>query len=75
MEPTREQLAALARQVAATVEDEIDCEAMLGRMAAYFEAGGRPADLAPELAKVRQHLEVCPQCREEFEALLRVFAE
>lgn len=71
MEPTREQLAELARQLASTAPEEIDCEAVLGHVAGYLEATRSEASLSPELKTVGQHLEVCPSCHEEFEALLR----
>ncbi len=71
MEPTREQLAALARQLAATAPEEIDCQAVLDRVAAYLEARRSDGGLPPELDAVRQHLEVCPPCLEEFQALVR----
>jgi len=71
MEPTRQQLADLARQLAATMPSEIDCDATLERVAAYLEATRGGGELAPELRMVGQHLQVCPACHEEFEALLR----
>ena len=74
MEPTREQLAALARQLASTAPQEIDCEAVLDCVAAYLEATRSDAALPPELEMVGQHLEVCPSCFEEFQALVRAVA-
>ncbi len=74
MEPTREQLAALARQLAATAPEEIDCEAVLDRVATYLAARRSDMALRPELDAVRQHLEVCPSCLEEFQALVRALA-
>jgi hypothetical protein len=71
MEPTREQLSALARQLAATAPHEIDCEVVLDRVASFVEATRSRDALAPELKEVAQHLEVCPSCLEEFQALLR----
>lgn len=71
MEPTREQLLALARQLAATAPDEIDCEMVLDRVASFVEATRSRDALGPELEQVAQHLEVCPSCLEEFRALLR----
>ncbi len=75
MEPTRDQLAELARLVASTAPREIDCEAVLDRVAAYLEAHDRDAQLPDELREVRQHLAVCPQCREEFDALVRAHGD
>lgn len=73
MDPTREQLAALARQLAATRPQELDCNATLDRVAAYLEATQGNAALSPELEMVGQHLEVCPCCHEEFKALIRAY--
>ena len=70
MQPSREQLALLARLVAETAPEEINCEEVLDRIAAFLESH-RGEPLPPELATIHQHLEICPECREEFEALLR----
>ncbi len=74
MEPTREQLAALARQLASTAPEEIDCEAVLDRVATFLQARQSDEALPPELDASGQHLEVCPSCLEEFHALLRAVA-
>jgi hypothetical protein len=66
-EPTREQLRRLARMVADTAPSELDCEAVLDRLAALLERGA--GELDEELGRVKQHLSVCPECLEEFEAL------
>ncbi len=71
MEPNREQLAALAQQLASTAPEEIDCEAVLDHVAAYLEASQADATLPPELETVGQHLKICPACLEEFHALIR----
>ncbi|MBT8485046.1 MAG: hypothetical protein HKO59_03125 [Phycisphaerales bacterium] len=71
MDPSREQLAALVRQLAVTAPEELDCETVLRHVAAYLEATHADAPVAPELAMIRQHLDVCPSCLEEFEALTR----
>lgn len=71
MDPTPEQLADLARIIAATADDEIDCDELLERVAAYLDLADTDGVLPDELEKVRQHLAVCPQCREEFDALVR----
>ncbi len=74
MEPTREQLAALARQLATTAPEEIDCKTVLDRVATYLEARQSDVALPPELDAIEQHLEVCPSCLEEFQALVRAVA-
>ena len=67
-----EQLAELARAIADTAEEEIDCEEMLARAAAFIEAVAEgDVDLPASLRVVAQHLRVCPECREEVELLLQ----
>jgi len=68
MRPTRDELRELLRLVAATAPRELDCDEFLARVGSLLEAwrGGVP----DELRDVAQHLEVCPECLEEFEALL-----
>lgn len=60
----------LLMAIAETVETEIDCEQFLDRVAGYLEH--LEADVQPdrELLEVASHLRNCPECREEFEALL-----
>lgn len=70
MKPTDEQLCELARVLNATADQEIDCAEFLDQVAPYVQALTRRADLAKELRQVAQHLEVCPECQEEFAALL-----
>ncbi len=70
MKPTREQLRELLRVVAATRPQEIDCEEFLARVATYLPAFEAGQALPPELEVVAQHLEVCPECSEEFDALV-----
>ena len=73
MNELNDQLQTLLRLVLATEPDEIDCDEFLKRIAGVFEAIDRNADPPPELAAVSQHLDVCPECREEFDALVRAF--
>lgn len=71
MKYTLAQLRQLASMTAATETAEIDCDEWLGLVGRYVESV-RSGRLPPEeLAGVVQHVEVCPDCREELEALLR----
>lgn len=70
MKPTREQLRELLRVIQATRPQEIDCQEFLARVAAFLEAREPGKPLPPELAAVAQHLEVCLECSEEFDALV-----
>lgn len=54
-----------------TAVDEIDCTEFMHRVGAYteqIEAGRVPP---PGFEAVTQHLRVCPECVEEFEAMYR----
>ena len=71
MQPDAKQPAELARVLSQTAAQEIDCDAVLGLVVMYLEAHQSDAALSPELAAVAQHLQVCPECHEQFEALVR----
>ena len=71
--PTREQLQALLRLIAMTAPEELDCDQVLERVGALLESLVEGEEPPRRLAAVAQHLEVCPECREEFDALLRVY--
>lgn len=73
MEPNREQLANLARLVAKTAPVELDCGSVLDQLAPYLETVRGRIELSPELEQVKQHLSVCPECLEEFEALEKLY--
>jgi len=73
MRTDRSQLRELLRLVERTAEREIDCGEFLGRVGAYLEHLGREEPAPTASAELAQHLEVCPECREEFEALLELY--
>jgi predicted anti-sigma-YlaC factor YlaD len=69
---TPEQLSGLVRLVGATREQEFNCQHYQAYAAAFAERRWTGRALEGALAKVEQHLEVCPECREESLALKRV---
>lgn len=71
MNPTDDQLAELAELLSATTNEEIDCDVLLNRVAAYLHATTDRRKMEEDLRQVGQHLKVCPECREEFEALFK----
>ena len=75
MNPNRKQLRDLLRVVAATEPAEIDCEQLLAAVGAYLEAAGPDRELSPDLKMVAQHLEVCAECREEYDALVALHTD
>ena len=59
-------------QVAHTQDAEYSCDEVLELMDQYAEAAMRGENVAELMPLVQHHLEMCGDCREELEALLRV---
>lgn len=69
---SREMLKNLLRRIEITQEIELSCDEtyeLLDRYAEMVVRGENPAQLLP---LVKHHLEMCPDCHEELEALLSV---
>jgi len=71
MRSKRDRLRELLRLVQVTEPHELDCDAFLARVATLLEVVAAEKELPAELRPVAQHLSVCPECKEEFDALLR----
>lgn len=65
------QLKELSAVLDATWPVEIDCETLLERLAEYVERARGHTSVPEDLILIRRHMEVCPECREVAEALLR----
>jgi hypothetical protein len=55
-----------------TRQDEIDCDEVHNVVDIYAEAVARGEDPSEILPLVKQHLEICKPCLEEYEALLHI---
>jgi len=64
-------LAILGSQIAMTEAVEYDCGDVYRLLDQFAEAVQRGEDGAPWMPLIRAHLERCPDCRAEFEALMR----
>jgi hypothetical protein len=64
-------LTRLLRQVGQTQAREIACDEAYRFMGQFAERVTRGEDAASFMPQVQQHLDRCPDCREEFDALLR----
>jgi hypothetical protein len=66
-----DQIQALLRAVSCTRENELTCDECLMQMGSFAELTlkGRPAEEAHDL--LRHHLQICGECQEEFELLLK----
>ncbi len=65
-----EQLAQMARMVAATRPNEIGCDECYQQLDQFAELHLAGKNAAEAMPLVQDHLERCRDCREEFEALL-----
>jgi hypothetical protein len=72
MPETQALLKRLLEALALTHESELDCDQVFAALDLYAEAIARGEDPAVVLPLVRQHLEQCPDCSEEQQALLAI---
>lgn len=68
----RERLAGLLDQIERTQEVELTCDEVLALMDQFAEMTLRGEDAAQYFPLVQHHLEMCADCQEELEALLRI---
>ena len=55
-----------------TQQDELACEDVYAVLDQFVEAAQRGENVLTLMPLVRQHLDLCPDCREEYEALLQM---
>jgi hypothetical protein len=61
---------ALVREIAEAREVEIGCDECFEQLDRFVEMRLSGMDPAQAMPLVQEHLEICGECREEFEALL-----
>lgn len=69
------ELGQLLKFVSITSENELTCDEWLDRVNAYADAvsAGLPPPAGSEL--LTQHLDVCHECQEEFDALMQALRD
>lgn len=65
----RERFDAWLRNIFETQETEISCTECFDLVSGFVEVEASGRDAVSELPQVRQHLEQCRACRDEYEAL------
>lgn len=68
--PDRDELSKLVRMILETGPEELGCDECLERMDLFVEEELSGKNAAEAMPLVRDHLDKCGDCREEFEALL-----
>lgn len=65
-------LAVIGQAIQTTQDDEFDCDQTNHLLDQFAEAVVRGVDAEPWMDLIQAHLERCPDCRAEFEALLHI---
>jgi hypothetical protein len=71
MSLSKKEIDCLLRLICLTRDDEIDCEWCLALVAEFAERELAGRSIPAGLEAVAQHLSICGECCEEFEALLQ----
>jgi hypothetical protein len=69
---TSEQVGNIVKMVALARDHEFTCGECLAHAGEFAESKLAGLDLDEALALVEHHLSVCPECREECEALIKI---
>ena len=72
MNQSEDMMRKLIEQIALTQERELDCGEVFAVLDQYTEAIIAGGDVLEQFALVIPHLELCPDCLEEYQALLAV---
>ena len=75
MPMSKHEIEELMRLVGLTKDSEINCEQCLALVAEFAEQELAGRSVHEGLKAVEQHLSICPECREEYEALQRALGE
>ena len=62
----------LLRSVSMTDEDEVTCDDVYNLMDQFAEMVERGEDPSQMMPLVKKHLDMCPDCREEYESLAQM---
>lgn len=72
MEEAKSDLKSLLEQISKTKDVELPCDDVFKLMDEFADAVARGEDTTELMPLVQQHLEICQDCQEECEALLKI---
>lgn len=75
MNLTRKQLDALLEMLALTRAEELTCHECAARLSEFAENHLAGKSISEGLRAIEHHLQLCNQCREEFQSLLEALQE
>jgi len=65
----------MIRSLERTKEEEISCDDVFAMLDQYAESHMRGEDAARSMPLLKQHLDICQECCQEFDALVEVLEE
>ena len=71
-ELTDEMVTRIMHRLIVTNDEEISCDEVFAIVDEYAEASQRGEDVSSLKPLIRHHLDMCQECDEEYQALLRV---
>ncbi len=71
-ELNQEKLASLVEMLRLTQPNELTCDDLLDHVAKYADACAKDLPVPAGSEGVKHHLSICPECTEEFNALVDV---
>ena len=69
---TGEQVGSIVKMLGLTTDREFNCGECLQHVSEFAECQLAHKSVNEVIAKVEQHLALCPECREEYEALNKI---
>jgi hypothetical protein len=69
---TRDQVGSIVKMLGLTTDRELNCSECLQHVGEFAECQLANQSAGEVIAKVEQHLALCPECREEYEALMKI---
>jgi len=69
---TREQVGSIVKMLGLTRDREFNCSECLQHVSEFAECQLTNKPAGEVIASVEQHLGLCPECREEYEALMKI---
>ncbi len=69
---TREQVGSIVQMLGLTTDREFNCGECLQHVSEFAEGQLANQPVGEVIASVEQHLALCPECREEYEALMKI---
>lgn len=72
---TKRQIKILADAIQQTRDEELDCDEFMVHLAAWGERVLQGQSIDDASKSVKHHLQICPECEEEFRVLKEVLSE